>query len=102
MTYHDPTGVSGPTTKRRQGKPTVPGYFARLMKTRHKRASRSLGYALSLGTSDGWCQFSAIARARLSEAERAGLAYAALRALPPGLGQRIAEAAPSMFARGRT
>lgn len=47
----------------------------------HKKAAKLLGYALVLGDFDGWEAASAIWQARLSAAERAALAWAALRSL---------------------
>ncbi|AZQ66960.1 hypothetical protein EF888_07310 [Silicimonas algicola] len=53
--------------------------LSRHMKPAHKAASRALGYALTLDDMEGWEAFSALIEARLSERERAGLAFAALR-----------------------
>ncbi len=50
-------------------------------KDAHKRVSRSLGYALTLGTTAAWHGLTIILMSRLSEAERAGLAFAALNSL---------------------
>ena len=52
------------------------------MKPEHKRMSRALGYALTLGDPVAWGGFSALCRARLTVIERASLAVAALRSLP--------------------
>lgn len=46
-----------------------------------KRVSRMLGYSLMLGTADAWLDFAAVVAARLTDRERAGLAFAALRSL---------------------
>lgn len=43
--------------------------------------SRMLGYCLTLGTADAWSDFSFVAAVRLSETERAALAFAALNSL---------------------
>ncbi len=51
------------------------------MKPGHKRMSRMLGYCLTLGTADAWSGFSFVASARLSEIERAALAFSALKSL---------------------
>lgn len=51
------------------------------MKLEHKRMSRMLGYCLTLGTPDAWCGFKVAAAARLSDAERAALAFSCLNAL---------------------
>ncbi|AUQ55175.1 hypothetical protein [Phaeobacter inhibens] len=47
----------------------------------HKRIAKAVGYALTLGTSAAWHGLTFLLVARLNEAERAGLAYAALRSL---------------------
>lgn len=46
-----------------------------------KRVARSIGYALWIGSIDQWFGLSAILRARLSDEQRAVLAYQALRSL---------------------
>lgn len=48
-----------------------------------KRVSRSLGFALWLGDFSAWNSLTTILRLRLSEEQRAALAYAALRSLDP-------------------
>ncbi|MBI6630714.1 hypothetical protein [Pontibaca salina] len=55
--------------------------LSQLMKTNHKRMSRVLGFCLTLGTEDAWYEFSALAAVRLTELERAALAFAALYSL---------------------
>lgn len=55
--------------------------LGRYIKPEHKRMSRTLGYCLALGTADAWDGFSFVAAVRLSETERASLAFAALNAL---------------------
>lgn len=52
--------------------------MSRFAKNGHKRVCRSLGYALTLATPQSWLDLSAILALRLTKAERAGLAYAAL------------------------
>lgn len=47
----------------------------------HKRAAKSLLYALTLGGRNDWLHFKQIIKLRLSEKERAALAFAALRSL---------------------
>lgn len=47
----------------------------------HKSACRSLGYALTRSSFDGWDAHAAILAARLTPAERAANAWAALRSL---------------------
>lgn len=51
------------------------------MRPEHKRMSRMLGFALTLGTGAGWADFSTLARLRMTETERGALAYATLSAL---------------------
>lgn len=51
------------------------------MKPEHKRMSRMLGYCLTLGTADAWSGFSFVAAERLSETERAALAFSTLNSL---------------------
>ena len=62
------------------------------MKPAHKRASRVLGYALTLGCPVGWQAASALWQARLTPQEIAALASAALKATAPDLAQLVAEA----------
>ncbi|MCG7630667.1 hypothetical protein MHM88_22940, partial [Epibacterium sp. MM17-32] len=52
--------------------------MSRFAKDGHKRVCRCLGYALTLATPKAWVDLSVILTVRLSKAERAGLAYAAL------------------------
>lgn len=58
-----------------------------------RRVSRSLGYALWLGTSDDWLGLSVILRARLAPEDRAALAMMALRSLDDDTARKAAEAA---------
>jgi hypothetical protein len=53
------------------------------IKPAHKAVARSIGYALTTGDSEGWGMFTAIVLLRLDDAERTGMAYAALRSLHP-------------------
>lgn len=55
--------------------------LGRFMKPEHKRMSRMLGYCLTLGTADSWSGFSFVAASRLSDTERAALAFSALNSL---------------------
>ena len=61
-------------------------------KPAHKKVARVVGYALTLGSADAWANAVAIFAARLTEAERAGLAWAALRSLPPAEAEDVAKA----------
>ncbi|MCF7777313.1 hypothetical protein GLP59_06550 [Sulfitobacter sp. M220] len=51
------------------------------MKPEHKRMARVIGYTLTLGDADAWAGFTTVAQTRLTNKERAALAWAALRAL---------------------
>lgn len=64
--------------------------LARLMKPQHKRMSRMLGYTLTLGTPEAWAGFRFVAGMRLSEGERAMMAYFTLTALRPESADRTA------------
>lgn len=59
----------------------------------HERAARVIGYALTLDSSTGWTQASAILAARLSRIERGSLAYAALASLEPIEAELVARVA---------
>ena len=52
-----------------------------------------LGYSLTLGNFDAWFAFSAVAAVRLSETERAALAFGALKSLPRSKAEMAADAA---------
>ncbi len=73
-----------PKTYREPDTSTSPGSdFAccDLTKERHKRISRMLCHCLTLQTAEDWRSFSFFAKVRLTVAERASLAYAALNSL---------------------
>ena len=59
-------------------------------KTAHKKAARLLGYALILGDFDSWEAASAIWQARLTDTERAALAWAAMRSLDEDHAREVA------------
>ena len=67
--------------------------MSEFIKPAHKSVARSIGYALTTGDSDGWNKFTAIALLRLNDAERMGMAYAALRSLHPDHVEATLEAA---------
>lgn len=70
--------------ERVQNKPTdckTAFQLSKYIKPDHKRMSRSLGYCLTIGTYDAWTAFTALAAFRLSETERAALAFSALNSL---------------------
>lgn len=51
---------------------------------RHRRAARTLGFALVANDADTWAGAGVVWAARLSRFELASIAYTALRALDPG------------------
>lgn len=55
--------------------------FSKQMQRRHLGVTRSLGYVLTLDTVNAWSGFCAIVAARLTDEERASLAFWALRSL---------------------
>ncbi|SIT81854.1 hypothetical protein SAMN05421849_1565 [Pontibaca methylaminivorans] len=60
------------------------------MKPGHRRTARALEFALTLGDADAWSDFAGLAAHHLTEAERAGLAFAALARLAPEQAERVA------------
>ena len=50
-------------------------------KDRHKRIAKNLGCVLTMGTESAWHELTIILMARLTEAERASLAFATLNSL---------------------
>ncbi|PCJ08756.1 MAG: hypothetical protein COB16_06590 [Rhodobacteraceae bacterium] len=62
-------------------------------KDSHKRAAKSLGFALTLGTESAWHSLTIILMARLTEAERAQLAFATLNSLSENHAYMTASAA---------
>jgi len=86
------TEISGlPNRKTRSG-------LSQLMKPEHKRMARMLGYALTLGNADAWSGFGYVAATRLTDTERAALAFSALSSLDPE--QATMTAAASIGAAG--
>ncbi len=67
--------------------------ISKFAKRAHKKAAKLLGYALVLGTYEAWETASAIWQARLTETERAALAWAALRSLDHDDAVTVAETA---------
>lgn len=59
------------------------GILSKYMKPEHKRMSRMLGYCLTLDTPEAWAGFRFVSQVRLTEGERAMLAYFALTSLAP-------------------
>ncbi len=64
--------------------------MSKFAKPAHKAVARIVGYALTIGDADGWLDVAAILPARLTDAERAALAYAALRSLTPEQAELVA------------
>jgi len=62
-------------------------------KDRHKKVAKGLGFALTLGTESAWHGLTIILMARLSEAERASLAFASLNSLSENHAYMTASAA---------
>ena len=69
--------------------------LGQMMAPSHKRMSRMLGYCLTLNTADAWSDFCTVAASRLTDAERAALAFSALKSLRPDHSQATAAAALS-------
>ena len=67
--------------------------LSNFMRPAHKRMSRMLGYCLTLGTANAWSDFAQVAAIRLTEIERASLAFAMLRSLSPASAELTAGAA---------
>ena len=67
--------------------------FGKQIKPEHKRMSRILGYTLTLGDTEAWSGFCLLASARLTVAERAALAFMALKSLNREDARETAEAA---------
>lgn len=59
----------------------------------HKRIAKAVGFALTIGTTAAWHGLTILLIARLSEAERAGLAFSALRSLDEGNAYSVASLA---------
>ena len=72
-----------------EGKSAAPFYG----RDAHKRAAKCFEYALTLGATDAWCEVSAVWAVRLTTAERAALASAALKALDHDTANMTASAA---------
>lgn len=62
-------------------------------KGEHKKVARAIGYALTLGTESAWHGLTIVLMARLSDEERAALAYAALTSLGDEHASAVAEVA---------
>lgn len=65
--------------------------LSKLMKRPHLGATRVTGYALTLGGFDAWEAASAVWQARLTDTERAALAWAAMKSLDHADAMKVAE-----------
>lgn len=59
----------------------------------HRSASRCLGFALTTNEFEAWRDCTAVWAAQLTEKERSGLSWAALRTLPPAVAEDVAATA---------
>jgi hypothetical protein len=59
----------------------------------HQAVCDTLGHTLALGGADAWHGFSLLINAHLAPTERAALAWAALRSLPPDEAADVADTA---------
>ncbi|OSQ46760.1 hypothetical protein [Marivita geojedonensis] len=62
-------------------------------KSDHKRVARCVGYALTLGNEAAWHGLTTVLISRLSDQERAALAFAALMSLSDEHASAVAEVA---------
>lgn len=62
-------------------------------KGEHKKVARCIGYALTLGTEAAWHGLTIVLMARLSDQERAALAFAAMMSLSDEHASAVAEVA---------
>ena len=62
-------------------------------KSTHIRIARAFAYALTLGTLKAWCILLPLLMIRLTEHERASLAFIALKSLNPEQAVKVADAA---------
>jgi len=67
--------------------------FSKLCPAGVKAAARSLGFASVLDDPEGWAGFRLVITARLTERQRAGLAYAALTSLGPATLEAVVDQA---------
>ena len=67
--------------------------FSKYMKLEQLRVIRMLGYTLVLDNFEAWSAFAVVAEVRLTDKERAALAFAALRALSLDQAELVVEAA---------
>ena len=67
--------------------------MSRYAKRAHKAVARAIGYALTLGDASSWDKLTSLLILRLSDAERAALAYSSLRSLCAEHAALVVEAA---------
>ncbi|WP_306114187.1 MULTISPECIES: hypothetical protein [unclassified Roseovarius] len=58
-------------------------HFSAAVSEEHRKAAKVLGFALHLGDFNSWVKLSGVWSVRLKDEERAAIAYAALKSLPP-------------------
>lgn len=79
--------ASGPDKAKSKGDSILSSY----MKPNHKRMSRMLGYTLTLGNVEAWAGFRFVSMVRMTEAERACLAWFSLSSLEPENCDQVAQ-----------
>jgi len=92
-----PTGTNTPTENKAENSVLSNGKkrssLAQIIKPEHKRMSRVIGYALTVGGADAWQGVGTVAAARMTIEERTAWAWAALRSLDtPAQAEQVAEA----------
>lgn len=85
-----PTGAKTPFENIGEIRPKSNGKPRPEIAPAHKAIARELGYALTLCRNYGWQSFTDLAATRLSDTERAALAFAALQSLSPKLAELTA------------
>jgi len=63
----------------------MPTLISKLIKPAHKQVAKAIGYALMLGETNGYIELVEVIAARLSQAERVSLGYAALKSVDPAV-----------------
>lgn len=76
--------------------------FSQMMNRQHLGTVRALGYALTHGSHDGWLAFRRIITLRLSNDERAALAFCGLRSLADEHAEIVMRAAGDLMEPQRT
>ncbi len=76
-----------------QTMPQNPNAMSLYAKRAHKAVARAIGYALTLGDASSWDKLTLLLILRLSDAERAALAYSSLRSLSAEHAALVVEAA---------